>query len=312
MAGMLGKLGCELPVDLMGAGIGNPKGHWEPDGVVAANDRVLASLNSRWDDWTRLDPEAYVFAPDNAAVEEARAALRSSYADASLFVLKDPRICRLLPMWFKAFEAEEVDPVFVVCIRHPALVAASLGARDGMEPGYAQLLWLRHTLQAEAETRASVRVICTFEQLMQDWSGLASRIQVHLALTWPIMSDEGRHELEEFLAPTELPGVHAPALPEVLPWADRAYTVLSRWACDREDRVDDEELDQLLSAFDSAGEGLKGLFRPGSQSLGAGGGHTARDALASAESELSIANERLHAALASQTAATALLKSVLI
>src|ERR1700710_432997 len=67
LAHVLHALGASLPNDLMGAAHGNPLGHFEPRALVALNDRILESLDRRWDDprpiparWFRSRP-AYEF-----------------------------------------------------------------------------------------------------------------------------------------------------------------------------------------------------------------------------------------------------------
>jgi hypothetical protein len=55
---VLHTLGARLPVDLIGADHGNPRGHWEPRALVAINDAILAKLDRTWDDPRPL-PEAW-------------------------------------------------------------------------------------------------------------------------------------------------------------------------------------------------------------------------------------------------------------
>src|SRR5690606_37983286 len=53
--------------------------------------------------------------------------------------------------------------------RNPREVAASLARRDGFEPAFGLLLWLRHVLDAESATRGLPRVFTSYRHLMQDW-----------------------------------------------------------------------------------------------------------------------------------------------
>jgi len=310
MAGMLGKLGCTLPSDLMGPGIGNEKGHWESLGVVALNDRILSDSGSSWEDWARLDPHLRDSPLHPSYVEAARAALRMSFGRASLFVLKDPRICRLLPLWLQAFEVEEAYPEIVLCVRRPTEVATSLGTRDGMEPGYSNLLWLRHMLEAESQTRGLRRTICHFDQLRQDWMALATRIGAELSIDWPSFSPETRGAIEAFLSPEPPSSKSQDAGADRfrLPWAEQVHAILQRWTEQAENIEDYIELDRIRRNFDIAADGLSDLFPQGSRSLGAGGGHATRTALAQAEAQLAKereqagkaiieANDRLEAAL---------------
>ncbi|WIW91126.1 hypothetical protein K3M67_21585 (plasmid) [Sphingobium sp. V4] len=290
LAGTLGKLGGAMPLDLMGAGIGNDKGHWEPAGIVAVNDRILESAGSHWEDWDRFNPDWYASALYPPALEDARTALRTSFADAPFFIMKDPRVCRLVPFWTNVFALESIDPAFLLCLRHPAQVAASLAKRDGMEPGYAGLLWLRHTLEAEVETRGRKRTICDFDQLLGNWSGLVKRLGSDLGVIWPRRSAQMRHEMDQFLSSSSSirPSI---AMPVVMPWAIEAYTILRRWAEQGEDRADHAKLDAIFQQFNSASDAFSDLILPGSRSLGAGGGHALRDELENMRAALAAATE---------------------
>jgi hypothetical protein len=61
-----------------------------------------------------------------------------------VFALKEPRMCRLLPFWRTVFELAECDVSVVEVVRHPAAVAASLLARNGIKRPEALNLWIDH------------------------------------------------------------------------------------------------------------------------------------------------------------------------
>ncbi len=291
-AGSLGKLGSTLPTDLMGAGIGNEKGHWEPQSVVTVNDKILESGGSHWEDWDRFNPGWYSSVAYPAALVDASAALRASFGDARLFVMKDPRLCRLVPFWLDVFTREKINPAFLLCVRHPAQVAISLAKRDGMEHGYANLLWLRYTLEAEVETRGRSRTLCDFDQLRENWSTLTARIGQDLGIVWPRQSAQMRQEMNQFISSSEnaLAATSA-ATTDVIPLALRVYRILRRWADQGEDAADHAQLDDILRRFNEMSSVFADLILPGSRSLGAGGGHVLRAELESTKATLSAALE---------------------
>ena len=51
--------------------------------------------------------------------------LREDFGTSPLFVVKDPRISRLLPLWFAVLAELQVAPVAVVAVRNPLEVAAT-------------------------------------------------------------------------------------------------------------------------------------------------------------------------------------------
>ena len=112
------------------------------------------------------------------------AALRTEFGDAELFVLKDPRLSRLLPLWLPALERVGAAPSAVIALRHPAAVARSLAVRNGLSLETSLLLWLRHVLDAERLTRSMPRDFASYDALLADWRGVASRIGQRLGLDW--------------------------------------------------------------------------------------------------------------------------------
>ncbi len=183
---VLHALGAALPRDLMGPGQGNPLGHFEPRGLVALNDRILENLDLRWDDpraipahWFR-SRQAYVF------LEQIAGQLRQSYGEAPLLVIKDPRLCRLLPLYLDALDVLDIEPLVILQVRPVAEVVRSLVDRDGMQPGRAEFLWLRSVIEAEWQSRNCRRVWVSMAEMVADWPNAISRITDGLRLEWPM------------------------------------------------------------------------------------------------------------------------------
>src|SRR5688572_11542372 len=165
---VMGLLGAALPRNLLGAGRGNEMGHWEPEPLAAAHDRMLAEVGSRWDDWRSLDLNRMGAERLAATRDELTRLIEEQFGRVPLFVLKEPRICRFVPLYRELLANLGVEPRYVVPLRNPLAVMASLKARDGMTEGFAGLLWLLHVLEAEAETRGWPRAIVSYEALLAD------------------------------------------------------------------------------------------------------------------------------------------------
>src|SRR4051794_9430892 len=99
LAGALGLLGVRLPARLMPSAEDNPKGFFEPNQVVSIHERLLASIGSHWFSYGRIPEEWFASAEAAAFADELAEAVREDYGDAALFVVKDPRLCRLMPLW---------------------------------------------------------------------------------------------------------------------------------------------------------------------------------------------------------------------
>ncbi|MER9301075.1 glycosyltransferase [Mesorhizobium sp. M0621] len=183
---VLSLLGAALPHHLVDADPTNEAGFWEPARLVQINDSMLTELSSRWDDWRAFDPAALGAAKLAQYKSAIREAIAAEFGDASLFVIKDPRICRFAPLYESILAEMGVATRFVLIHRNPLSVLASLKRRDQIGTDYGALVWLRHVLDAEISTRGKDRVFVSYEQLMDDWSLAASEIATALGIDWPI------------------------------------------------------------------------------------------------------------------------------
>jgi hypothetical protein len=288
-------LGCQLPRQLIGAGLGNETGHWESERIAAFNDEVLASAGSSWEDWLPFNPEWYQSPVYRDFVNRGRTLLGEEFESSALFVLKDPRICRITNLWLDIFAAEGVEPAVVLPVRNPVEVGNSLNERDMMDADYAHLLWLRHILDAEVTTRGLQRVFCTYDQLLDDWPSLIDKMKVSLGLKWPRASASVDVEISSFLTKTHRHHSAAPRLArsQVSGWVSRTYDMLLRWADSGEEESDAQILDSIRNEFDAASPAFARLLLPKSRSGNAGDGSRRRAEL---EEQLLDAQARVDAA----------------
>ena len=114
------------PKTLIKATGANTRGHWESSAVVHLDEAILKSIGSAWSDTQRIDPGWFVSADADDFKQRALDIMRDEFGDARLFVLKDPRFCRLLPFWLDVLEAFRATPAIIFTIRNPLEVAASL------------------------------------------------------------------------------------------------------------------------------------------------------------------------------------------
>lgn len=161
----------------------NAKGFWEHEEMVAQHDRAFAVLGMSWQD-PRPMPAGWEDAP---ALQPIRAALaelvRRDFGHVRAWGLKDPRLCRLLPLWGPVFEELGVAPRVAMILRHPIEVAASLQRRDRIGTGRALLLWLRHVGEATEHAARFPCAILTYDQLLRGWQGCLDRIARDLDLS---------------------------------------------------------------------------------------------------------------------------------
>jgi len=254
-------LGADLPSQLMSPIPGiNETGFWESTGVAALNDEVLASAGSVWDDLSAFPASWLDSDPAQAYRDRAVAILERDFGDSSLLVLKDPRICRLVPFWISVLERFGAEPAFVIACRHPQEVAISLKMRDGFLLNKSCLLWLRHLLEAERGTRSHQRTFVSYRELLRDWRQVAAKISNDLSVTWPRQSPQIAVEIESFLRPDlrhhrfDGKDVDSPAIPDAVRCAYRALEGALEGATDPLPQAFDEIHEQL--------EAADGLFAP--------------------------------------------------
>lgn len=261
-------LGCTLPHTLLDANPTNPAGHWESDAVRAFNDDMLAEAGSSWSDWLPMHSQWAVSQTYRHNLQAAAKVLDAEFGDAALFVLKDPRICRFAGFWYEVLKERNIETVTLIPLRNPLEVAASLFKRDGMDPSVGQLLWLRHVLDAEFASRGHRRKFTHYEELLDDWNGLADRLGEALQIVWPrskaafatdaagFLSHNLRHHIQRRADIVEN-AVHSR-------WLRETYAILLRWIADGEDADGRVQLDAIRQAFNEAGEN----FIPATTALG--------------------------------------------
>ncbi|PWV98722.1 glycosyl transferase family 2 [Hoeflea marina] len=205
---MLSLLGAALPRNLFAAGPGNETGHWEPEAAIRINDQILDLAQSSVNDVHGPTREWLQTPVAQAFVARLAALIVDEYGDEPLFVLKDPRISLVFPLWRAALAQLDIRCVTVVMSRNPAEAALSLARRQGLA-GDRQawplvrggLLWLRYNLAAEDYSRSVDRAFSDYSALLGDWRSVASRLGHELAIAWPTSIAEAAPEVDRFLAP---------------------------------------------------------------------------------------------------------------
>lgn len=201
IAGALAVLGVPLGSRLIDAGPDNLSGYWEQRDAVLLDEHLLRAFEMDWDDPREL-PSHWL---DSAAATQAGGEIRTLAADefrhAPLWALKDPRLCRLLPLWRRELAAVGVQPAALLVLRHPDEIAASLLARDALPPAVAHLLLIRHLLEAERASRDMPRAVASYQRVLEDPAVAFARIAVDLGLLWPQPPAKCSAALDAFLNP---------------------------------------------------------------------------------------------------------------
>ncbi|HSD17989.1 MAG TPA: glycosyltransferase [Thermomonas sp.] len=197
---VLNLLGASLGDDLMPPGDDNPLGFWEHQGIVSVHETLLAALGRRWDD-PRPMPDGWLESePARGAGEAIAAIVRRDFAGEQLWAVKDPRLCRLMPLWRRVLADLGIEPRVVLVSRHPQEVAGSLMRRDGLPIAIGELLWARYLLEAVRGSEGCRRGMVAYDDLLADWTGTVRGLNQALALD--LVANAGvASDIQSFLSP---------------------------------------------------------------------------------------------------------------
>lgn len=255
LASVLGCLGAGLPRDPMPATADNPSGYQESRAIARFHNRLLESAGTRWNDDAPV-PRAWFDDPTRRGDEaEAARLLAVEFGDEETVVLKDPRLCRLLPLWKRVLVRKAIEPFAILALRDPGEVARSLRARlddaafrpaaIAAEPR-ATLLWLRHLLDAERDSRDLPRVAIAYPALVADWRAALEPLFVGGVLARPTF--EGATAADRLLTPDlrrQRPAAEEGAAPFPGTLAETVTRAVAPGAAHER-----RELDALAAAYD--------------------------------------------------------------
>ncbi|MCP4842475.1 MAG: hypothetical protein GY887_12150, partial [Halieaceae bacterium] len=197
--GILDILGLNLGTVMLETQSDNPKGFFENKYVVQANDCILDTLNSSWDDTLPL-PARWMEQFEGSQLQlDIREFLRDELANDQLSALKDPRLSRLLPFWMPLLDAENVAPHFALVVRNPLEIANSLAERNGFSAEKSLVLWMQYMLDAERNTRGHPRGFLSYDSLLRDPQQCVGRVFDSIDLELPSLTEESRDKLSDFL-----------------------------------------------------------------------------------------------------------------
>jgi tetratricopeptide (TPR) repeat protein len=208
-AKMLKALGARLGGPLMPAAKSNLEGHFEHLDIVRLHEALLDHEDRRWDSLHLLEPSRPPVSDGQHA--EIRAQLKAVVteqlrASPGVWAFKDPRTARLLPLWTQIFEELDILPVWVLSLRDPRSVAASLNKRNKMPLEIGEFLWCEHYLDILRHLGSRIDVVVHHERwytspgpqlaALTDAAGLSAGL-ARLRIDDVVRPDLGRDEPQD-------------------------------------------------------------------------------------------------------------------
>jgi hypothetical protein len=266
-------LGAALPKHIVPPHSSNETGHWEPELLMRLNEQLLAEVDFQPELLTRLNEELLAeagathldwraislqtLAPERLRHFETEVSriLEEEFGAAPLIVLKDPRICRFVPLYIVVLDALGYEIKFIHMNRNPLEVGASLEKRNRITTQFANLIWMRHVLDAEAASRGRPRVFVSYEALLEDWRSTINKVKFGIALDLSI-DPEKAASIDSFLNPKRRHhAVSRSALQEdqsVAQWLKDAYTAMIALEANENAPNAIEQLDRVRVEFNDA------------------------------------------------------------
>lgn len=199
---VLNLIGYRLADDLLPPNTDNETGFWESKSFIGLHDRALAAMRLRWATPSACDGSWFGSPEAHAFERELGDLLRGRFPGAKPIAIKDPRLCRLLPMWKGVLRDWCVPCSVLIPIRHPVEVAASLKTRGNVPIESGLLLWLWYVLDTERESRDLHRSFLNYSDMLDDWRGVLGRVGSDLGREWSGPMDEAGERVDEFLNPS--------------------------------------------------------------------------------------------------------------
>ena len=200
VTGALSNLGAALPKHLLGATSTNKRGHFEPSVIVELHDRLLEEIESRWYDWLPIPTNFFDSSLAIHYADSIRRILLDEFENEPVMVLKDPRICRLIPLWKRIADISSFKIHAVIPYRDPLEVAASINARDGISRYEGVLCWLRHVLDAERDSRDLPRSFVRYDAFLSDWRSQIKRVEQQTGIILPRQSFKAFEQNDDFIS----------------------------------------------------------------------------------------------------------------
>ncbi len=191
----LQSLGIFLGDDFLATQPDNPTGYWENRVIVDINERLLAFFGLRWESVGLVAAEQWQSPEVETLRKESIDYLQAYFVKHPLWGFKDPRTIRLLPFWRSVFQRLGVDDRYVVAIRNPLSVAASLRKRQGMTPATSHMLSLVSVVPYLNEIAERPFVVVDYDLFLADPLLQLARVERVLSFS---LSEASNAQVESF------------------------------------------------------------------------------------------------------------------
>jgi hypothetical protein len=203
VAGILRRVGLQVPQPEVVTDETNPRGFGEPQWVVDFHDDLLGHARVQVSD---ARPEAWeragVFAERPGARGKLGRWLEQQLAESDQVLVKDPRLAWFLSLWTAAAREHGAVPTFLTMLRPPAEVVGSKRTyyNDRLQDAAGVAAWLNMMVGTERATRGAPRTFVRYHDLLDDWAPVVEGALSDLGLRGTI-DDQARADVDGFVDP---------------------------------------------------------------------------------------------------------------
>ena len=221
------------------------------------NEWLLRSRGSAWNDVQAFTNELFFNKCSEPVISIIADIISSDFSEDQLvWTLKDPRICRLIPIWNEIAQRLKREAQYLIMVRHPDEVCRSLLVRDKMPPDKCYALWLRYMLDSEKYTRGLKRLFISYDRLLQEHESIVAIIEKEMEVDFKEL-DNGNQKIKEFIDPllrhhtANIMTDKQPVTSSLQEWSNSVYTLLRSSEPPDDNKAIDEldNIDQNLCQY---------------------------------------------------------------
>jgi hypothetical protein len=203
VANFVHAIGVDLGQDLNPANEWNEAGYWESRQILETHDIILKELNCVWSNPPLSFPANLWRKPE---IQELKSRLlgfvRSECKRTEkIWGFKDPRTAILLPMWQEIFDELQLEPFYILAVRHPGSVAASLNRRYHLSFSHSQVFWLKTNLNALSYARSNLRAVVDYDRWFDSGLQQARTLIKSLNLSQSISEQQIANAVNDIIQP---------------------------------------------------------------------------------------------------------------
>lgn len=203
VANLVHAIGIDLGQDLIPADEANEAGYWESRRIWETHEKILKEMNCDWNNPPLTFPDDLWHKPEIQELKRTLLEFVRSECNRThkIWGFKDPRTAILLPIWQEIFDELQLDPLYVLAVRHPGSVAASLSRRDRLTASHSQALWLKTNLDVLSHARNNLRAIVDYDRWFDSGYQQARTMINSLNLSPPVSETQMVEAVDQVIHP---------------------------------------------------------------------------------------------------------------